>query len=161
MVVALILAILNAVQGRGRDRAYWVGFAISGWIYLVLVFWAMGYPQVTSPPLLTGQLYDHLEPLFHPAAPAAALAPAQPVEASPFQIAAGPNTVPNGPPDPFTYYAINLPREQTSVINFAQVAHSLTALLVGMLGGLYSLWLVRRREHREANPVAEVIPSSP
>jgi hypothetical protein len=46
-------------------------------------------------------------------------------------------------------------------VHFSQVAHSLTALLIGMLGGSYSLWLFARRERREAEPVAEVSPSSP
>lgn len=32
----LLVAILGAIFLRGPDRAYWIGFALFGWVYLVL-----------------------------------------------------------------------------------------------------------------------------
>jgi hypothetical protein len=61
------------------------------------------------------------------------------------------------PPAPrfLTMPPLNMPR-----VHFSQVAHSLMVLVVGMLGGFYSVWLWTRRERRGAEPVAEVKPSS-
>lgn len=65
----LILAILNAIHAQGKDRAYWAGFAIAGWAYLAIAFGPFGDGQGTRPPLLTTQLFERIEPLFHPAPP--------------------------------------------------------------------------------------------
>jgi hypothetical protein len=195
MAIVLVAAILNAVQGRGKGRAYWSGFAVSGWIYFVLVFVSLGnFAQ--SYPLLPVVVFEKLEPLIHPNLPgfsvngsimcqfslptAPPLAPAPPPIPPPLPVPAGsedgsePVLVPLiapvpvlTPPNvsvplstPFLNPGLS-PFEELTPIHYSRVAHSLTALVVGMLGGLYSAWLFARRERRETNPVAEVSPSSP
>ena len=66
IIVGLVLAIFHAMQGRGKDRAYWVGFAIAGWTYFAVAFGSVGPFRVTCPPLLVELLFDRLEPVFHP-----------------------------------------------------------------------------------------------
>ena len=79
VVVALILAILTAVQSRGKARAYWVGFAVAGSAYAGLVFGGdRAVPSVPAPApdrviirstgsdSQSGELgYDHRHHLLH------------------------------------------------------------------------------------------------
>jgi hypothetical protein len=189
MAIVLVAAILNAVQGRGKGRAYWSGFAVSGWIYFVLVFVSFGN-SVSVYPLLPVVLFEKLEPLIHPELPAysvngmimqspptflpgppptAPIAPiAPPMPATPTDPAASTDdSVPmpiapiTPPPIPTTLPYPTSPWDDMTLVHYSRVAHSLTALLVGMLGGLYSAWLFGRREHREADPAPAVSPSSP
>ena len=39
-VAVLFLAVSRAVATRGRSRAFWIGFAVWGWGYLLLVSWS-------------------------------------------------------------------------------------------------------------------------
>lgn len=44
----LLVAVLRSVFCRGPSRAFWLGFAILGWAYVLLIFWPMG-PDPTFP----------------------------------------------------------------------------------------------------------------
>ncbi len=193
MVVALVVAILNAVQGRGKDRAYWAGFAISGWIYYGIVFaWAANPGR--SYPFLPVMVFEKLEPLFHPELsnfsvssssgafytigtttftptpmPIAPPAPLKIAISSSPTVSTGvptPILTPPTPPialaaPPARPVALTMPPTDMTWLHYSRVAHSLTALLVGMLGGTYSAWQFARRERREAEAAPEVSPSSP
>ena len=211
MVAAMTLAILLAMQGRGRDRAYWSGFAVAGWAYFALNFGVNEASRAACPPLLTQILFNRIVPLIHPesvvsgsftfgptlissgvmpppappappAPPVVALAPAPPPAPSASASAGvildetitattSPSPPPSVVPTPiappaqkvmwlappvFPTMPVNGP-----LVHGSQVAHSLTALVAGMLGGFVSAWLFARRERREAAPIDQVSPSSP
>ena len=56
---------------------------------------------------------------------------------------------------------LTMPPTKMIRVHYSQVAHSLTALLAGVLGGLYSAWLFDRRERRESMAGDDISPSSP
>ena len=181
MVVCLVAAILNAVQGRGKDRAYWTGFAVAGWAYLLVTFGTMDWSEGTLPGPITGQLFDQLATVIHPGesrysnvtatflptpvpAPAPnSLAPSITITGTLSGISSSsvaPAPAPVLPPAVVTPTYVMMP-PNTRLESYTNVAHSLAALLAGVLGGLYSLWLFGRRARREADLAAEVSPSSP
>jgi hypothetical protein len=208
MLVILVLAILHAIQARGKDRAYWIGFAVAGWAYVAALFGPFGTEDVSmTPSLATGVVVDLLETVIHPEAnnsrisvtftstpiparatfatfsttPLIALTPVTPSTAStavpapaPTALAAtvvsaassisitgtltGSTTATASTPatgSPVIPATMPMPtfRMGSGVmtrIAYSQVAHSLSALLAGMVGGLYSAWLVGKRQRREA-----------
>jgi len=175
VLTAMIVAILNAVQSRGKARAYWVGFAVAGSAYAGLVFGTIGPFRVTPPRLLTESLFDRLEAAINPntvyfALGRTTITPMPPVSVATPPMSPGPVPVatppaPVAPVKPATppTAVVTLPTPlfmPTAImprVYFMQIAHSLTALLLGLLGGIYSAWLFGRRERREAG----VSPSSP
>ncbi len=190
IVAALILAVLTALQSRERNRAYWAGFAIAGWVYFGVVFGTFGPFRVIPPQLLTELLFDRLEAMMHPndsitlgafTTVTATVSPPSPVAISgtltgstsnpappALPVPVPPPALPAPPVPPTIAFAstasprwMMMPPTNMSRIHFSQVAHSLMVLVVGMLGGFYSAWLWARRERREADLVAEVSPSSP
>jgi hypothetical protein len=71
----LIVAIVNAVYGRGEGRAYWLGFTLCGGAYFA-VCWLPGLRDSLCPRLASEVLFDILYPNFGPPAPAARPTPA-------------------------------------------------------------------------------------
>jgi hypothetical protein len=67
-LATLTVAVLAAVYRRGRRRAFWVGFASCGWVYLLLAFTAWFQAQ-TSPFLLTTAILDILYARIVPSPP--------------------------------------------------------------------------------------------
>ena len=59
-VAVLLVAVLLAVHRRDRARAYWLGFALFGWVYLILSL----VPE-TAPRLATTGLLDALFARVH------------------------------------------------------------------------------------------------
>ena len=59
-VAVLLVAVLWAVHRRDRSRAYWLGFALFGWVYLILSL----VPE-TAPRLATTGLLDALFARVH------------------------------------------------------------------------------------------------
>ena len=169
LAVALVVAPLNAWQGRGKGRAYWGGFAAAAWIDCLIVFGPMGPARVNPPPLATAALSDRLEGLIHPSPffTVTSLVTYQPVPVAPSPplppgaMIIGPVAPP--PPGPTINSTISYtPLPTTRMFrgsaapfdhdSFQQVAHALAALMAGMVGGLYSAWLFVRRERRERQP---------
>ena len=70
---SLLVAILGALFRRGQSRAFWVGFTVFGWSYLILVIslriWS-GW-GVVAPQLLSTKLLAYLHPKFQHAVPPA------------------------------------------------------------------------------------------
>ena len=65
---ALVLAIINAVYGRGARRAYWVGFTLCGGTYFA-VCWMPGLHESVCPRLATEVIFDFLYPHIAPPSP--------------------------------------------------------------------------------------------
>jgi hypothetical protein len=70
----LTLAILAAVYRKGRRRAFWVGFASCGWVYLILSL-GPDHESLTSPFLITTAILDLL---YSKVIPPPTVAPAGP-----------------------------------------------------------------------------------
>lgn len=73
-LAVLLAAPLAAVYARGGERAFWVGFTLFGWVYLILVNWSWLGAQVGHD--LTGGLrelaeawlpFDETQPFASPA----------------------------------------------------------------------------------------------
>jgi hypothetical protein len=63
-LAGLSLAILAAVYLKHGARAYWAGFALLGWGYLILARGVWWSPEVGRPDLITTALLDRLYPLL-------------------------------------------------------------------------------------------------
>jgi hypothetical protein len=70
----LLMGVLRAVYRHGPVRAFWIGFALFGWVYLILVYWvhynsqfADEFNNPAGSQLATTRLlqqgYDHVLPL--------------------------------------------------------------------------------------------------
>ena len=150
--VGLIAGSLIAFQARGRSRAFWTGFAVSGWIYFASMFAIGSPPRVNAPPLLIELLLDRMEPMIHPPFITSVLTST----ATPITATTSIPTLPTAPPAAPFIVSFN-----TAPLNYRQVGHSLAALLVGYLGGSFSVFIAARRGRGEAIPDEEVSPSSP
>jgi hypothetical protein len=63
--VTLALAILAIVYRAGEDRAFWLGFALFGWGYMVLTWESWLGQSANRPEMLTSIALDHLGAWLH------------------------------------------------------------------------------------------------
>ena len=131
----LTLAIVGVVCRDQSQRAWWLGFALFGWGYLVLAFWSSFELPTTA---LLGWLESRLK-----VAPPGGGGMQSVMLAGGFGGNAGP------PPNP----------------PFIQIGHCLLALLAALIGGLVSTLLFGRRRTRDERrespaPVASQPPRS-
>jgi hypothetical protein len=200
-LAAVMAAVVNTVFGRGSRRAYWIGFALFGGIYLSICSMPALRDSV-CPRLVTEAILDVVYALMAPDAPQASasftitamvnggpvvLSPAlgvpAPMPAPPVppialsaRVGSGPTQnsapalpmpalpplmIPPPPPQPDPWTAWTAPDRSivygigsiahASSEAFRQIGHSLTALLVATLGGVFA----RHRYHayaRDAHP---------
>lgn len=125
-LTVLLYSVLSAYYGRGPTRAFWCGFALFGWVYLVLVSWDwIGGPLGHD---LTGGLREVAERLFPP----------DPTLAAARTVMSGGNlrTAPfRALPPGFDYYEVNQQRE-VRIGNFVQIGRMTLSLLFALLGGV-------------------------
>jgi hypothetical protein len=165
-------AILAAFLLEKSRRAFWAGFALFGWAYLVLVNWDWVGGQFGHD--LTAGLSDLAEALFPAQAvtappapiPPAGVLPVQPIRVP--QAPVGGNALNNPPaltPVPprsaptvaaLSYYE-QVRQRQIKMGNFVQISRMCLSLLFALLGGLIARTLVegfdtQRRPERSAPP---------
>jgi hypothetical protein len=149
-VVILLGAILNAWHGRGSRRAFWAGFLLFGWAYLIWVFrpWTYQNTQLNVPPTLTGVLLDvvheriHVEPQYIPNPNLTAGAVTVP-------------TIPFGQPmEPAMILKPGSVYWQGDIESYRQVGHCLASLLFGVVGGAWSAF-ARARSNRASDTVED------
>jgi len=117
----LTAAILLAVHGDSQRRAYWLGFAVAGWVYVLLHGMAvLGLSNL----LITAEVLDVLYPLF------------------PWQEPPGDLSL------AFAQGGTMTAAEVMHRNSFDEVGHALFALLAALLGGTLSQWLFHRRQLR-------------
>jgi hypothetical protein len=126
----LLTAILAAWLRRGIDRAFWVGFALFGWVYLVLVNWDWVGGQFGHD--LTGALNGFAE----------ALVPEVPVPAAP-QFRTPQSMMRFGLLTDSQRAMMQL--RETKVGNLVQIGRMLLALLFALVGGGIARRLAARR----------------
>jgi hypothetical protein len=127
----LVAAILGIVYRRGPRRAYWLGFALFGGIYL-LVSDGPWFSAEVQPVLLTTRLIEDLYPRLHP--PPQRWPPPSLVVWSPFGY---PDDFPDSP------WTVNRP-------HFLRIGHALAAQLVAVLGGVLACLFEATRTGRKA-----------
>lgn len=130
-LLALLTAILGAAIRRGRSRAFWLGFAVFGWTYLVLAIGPWFKTEI-SPHLPTTDMVNYLQGHIK--------------QFPPGSIRHDNNL---WVWDPATQKWAYLGQESE---RFDRTAHSLGALLVAVLGGLVGRLLYQRQFQSTERP---------
>ena len=142
----LLVATLLAVRRTGACRAWWVGFALFGWAYLV----ASRIPRV-EPLLLTTRGLDRAAPGLFPSRTLDVTRETDPLARAPFFR-------PDGSSRPGVVLGI---RGRTGELfatqggvpeQFRPVGHSLLTVVLGLVGALTSRLLAAKDRHRPPDP---------
>ena len=164
-LVILTGSLVLAVQRRGRSRAYWVGFAIVGWIYL----------GASLVPAIEARL-----PTTEPLTAIDAMRPAAPGGLGQFvadldldgkaDLVMTNSSVPNNPGSPIVWDVSNSnPTARTWISmkripmgggwHFVEIGHSLVALILAFVGG-HASRLLHDRERSRAEPSTVAAPTA-
>jgi hypothetical protein len=186
MLLTLTAAVPLAIFRQGADRAWWFGFALFGWLYVLLLAYSWGLDPNTSQSnpfrpysLVTAQLsssgYMRMYATASPTpityyVPAAGPMPMAYPATITAQIPTGPYTTPVPPPPVYAstgspatfYFGTNV---ATSTFNgpshddFINVAHAFWAFLLALCGGWFTHWLYTTRPAtREVGPAGPAGP---
>jgi hypothetical protein len=131
-LAVLLSAVLASFLLTGIDRAFWAGFALFGWSYLLLVNWDWVGGQFGHD--LTAGLSDIAESVF---ADVAVPGPPQSPATAPAGRAAGGFQ---------SDYLESVRGRQIRLGNFVQIGRMILSLLFGLLGGWIAESFARRRE---------------
>ena len=176
---ALTMSLLLLIFRRGSKRAYWIGFAICGWMYLLLLFlsWTLGRNTTNNSPLRAPNLvtqklssgayhwlYDEAFEKYKASVYANSAggysgggdygADMYGVEDSGYGMMSGGMPGMSGStmrPRPAAPLG---PPPGPNIVDFVNVAHSLWALLLAALGGLVAYWLYATGPGRTERPAA-------
>jgi hypothetical protein len=169
-LAAISFGLLAAIVRRGAKQAFWMGFALFGWLYIWLAHWPSDFSDFgaaatgptpwrlqndSSDTLATTQLlvYAYMEWL-----PRVREMPAPPVPPAPIPGAFGgglPNTGFGGfagggfPPAPPTY-------DYPALHEFTRVGHSLFTVLLALVGGILAANLYRTRDQTSSDKRAAI-----
>jgi hypothetical protein len=146
-LVLLLAALLASWLFAGMERVFWVGFALFGWTYLMLVNWDWVGGQFGHD-LTVGisEAADWLLPeVKAPALPFGVPTPAPPVSAV-LPASLGPTLpAPAALANSAAYFELSRQR-QIKIGNFVQIGRMLGTLGFGVLGGWLALILAKRAE---------------
>jgi len=149
-------AVILSIYRSGDKRAFWLGFAVFGWSYLLLCYGPI-FAENSSPfgwtRLITGRLATALYDRIHGSAPTQAAfvytttaAPAgAPTPLPPTRIVpqpAGSLTLQVKPYAPAVTVQLATAPDRSDFLN---AAHSLWALLIALCGGWFAAWASRSR----------------
>lgn len=129
-LAALLAAVLGAVVDRGERRAFWMGFALFGWVYLILVEWDWVGGQFGHD--LTGGLSDLAEQWLPPVT---GRVPSPAVLNPPLKRATAP------PPD----YVEAVQQRAIKIGNFVEIGRMTLSLVFGTVGGLIGRAMAAQR----------------
>jgi hypothetical protein len=156
VALLLVAAVVLSIYRTDDKRAFWIGFAIFGWSYLLLCYGPI-FTENNSPfgwtRLVTGRLATALYDRIHgttgvqvasfansyptnpyPGVPITVFVPSPPPP-MPVPVAAGPAVPVAAGPDR---------------VDFLNVAHSLWALTIALGGGWFAAWASRGRHKGNA-----------
>ncbi len=150
----LLAAVLAAGLLSGIDRAFWTGFALFGWVYLLLVNWDWVGGQFGHD--LTAGLSAVAETIFPevtitgPPQVSSSVPSAPPVGTPALAPAPSPATIAS-----FNFFEMAQQR-QIKIGNFVQIGRMLLALLFALVGGFLARTMAERRDAqaRSAGPTA-------
>jgi hypothetical protein len=143
-LIAVDVAVLGAVLTRGRERAWWIGFAVSSGGYVIASLSPAG-PDIFTTHALR-YLHSQVSVVPQSQRPARWMVrtikrPQGDVRLSAANPAA-PDAAAGGPP-------VNRWRtllRPSDLGTFQRIGHCLFALAAGLLGGVLGVWFWRRRE---------------
>lgn len=138
-LTVLGVTLLGAIFRRGARRAFWVGFALFGWGYLIL---ACGpwFGQEVRPNLATSLVFDMVYARMHAVSTGEASVDYDGDGRADLVLAQGPLTMPGMT---IAYTSIPwLPGARP----FARIGHCLFALLAGGLGGMLGRFFFTPRD---------------
>jgi hypothetical protein len=147
----LLAALLASWLFSGIDRAFWVGFALFGWTYLIMVNWDWVGGQIGHD--LTAGISEAAEWLLPdikpPPFPFGSPTPWPVSTTSPAPFG---QAVP-APPAPVNQvdYMERSRQRQIKIGNFVQICRMSGALCFGVLGGWLARILAQREEKRRAD----------
>ena len=130
----LCVAVLGVAFRHGHKRQFWMGFAVFGWAYLILVF---ASDALSPPPLLTTKLLSFADQQINPKSD------------TPIFITG----VLNG-----TISANSLPSRATMPITgpnsllFYQIGQALATLIVALVGGIAARIFAARADRPQPRP---------
>jgi hypothetical protein len=146
-LAVLLAAVLAAFLLAGSDRAFWAGFALFGWAYLMLVNWDWIGGQFGHD--LTAGLGDAAESLFPevsvPLTPAG-IATTSPIPASGVRLPQ-PSAV-NALRVPGPDYYVMVRQRQIKIGGFVQISRMCLTFLFAVVGGFIARTLAERRDER-------------
>lgn len=122
-LVTLILAatVLLAIFRKEEQRAYWIGFACFGWLYLLICFGTVFDGPLGRSRLITGQIATALH-----------------------ELVSVKSEIPMDPIDPFADpFAPQV--ESAARADFLAVSHALWTMLLALVGGTFARWLYHSR----------------
>lgn len=144
VIAILVGSVLVAIQTRDERRAYWVGVAICGWAYFCLL--AFFGRDVRDPfgsafhYFLPDRIADFAyEKMYYPATPTVRAPPTDDPFGDPQQPSLPVQSLPG--PRIMTVQFQNRPARD----DFSVLAHSFFTLLFAHCGGVFSVFLRRRR----------------
>jgi hypothetical protein len=178
-LLALAAAVPLAIFRQGADRAWWFGFALFGWLYMLLLgySWSLDPNTLQSNPLgpyslattqLSGSGYRWMHaaasvpptPYYVPATtgsvpigyPVTTLAPGLPPSGAGYASPVYATT--NG--QAFSFYigpATATPTfDGPSHDDFVNVAHAFWAILIALCGGWFTCWVYKSRPEPPPSP---------
>jgi hypothetical protein len=164
-LLALIAAVLLAINTRDAQRAFWVGFALVGSCYLVFTLVQPIESRLVSS---QGLSYLHSKLPGQPAATASFVvtsnggggATSRGTQTLALTVSANPSTT-GGSGSARVWTVVNnglLSGWGSSLENFVKIGHSLLSLTLAWFGGVLSRWLWRRARRAEvpaASPALE------
>jgi hypothetical protein len=145
-LAALLISILLVVRRTEKRRAFWMGFAVFGWIYL-----ALALMPSTESRLITTRALAYLD----------SKVPGRPLDILPTLPElirfANVNRLDINRPDIVTLAKVDLLGGWSGTTeNFMRIGHSLLALLAGWVGGQLSRRLCRTSRPAEDLPTIDV-----
>jgi hypothetical protein len=165
LLVTLVVvgcAMLGAMTMRGRERHWWMGFALFSGCYLALAL-ALLHSSTVQPLLgtthLLGQLHEQMHPAMVQVAENLTELQFERKRKTSFLESLLSRTTKSDPTVlGLQGQLISLDHQIVALKSgptydqFQQVGHSLFALLSGLLGGTVAVWFYARRERAEAVP---------
>jgi hypothetical protein len=171
-LIGLTGVILAAIFRPGPRRAFWIGVAVGGWLYVLLVF-GPGFGESVGHRLITTAGLRWLESKWHPVgqavyysptftpstnAPATMIVRGAPAAGSNISITTTTSAMP---------YPVNIGNPvvwspiagTVTALGFQTIGHCAVVWPLALLGGIFAAWLSRGRGPRaDAAPVSEVAP---
>ena len=147
VALLLVATVVLSIYRTGDKRAFWIGFAIFGWSYLLLCYGPI-FTETNSPfgwtRLITGRLATALYNRIHgttgvQVATFAYSYPVNPYPGVPVTV-----YVPS-PPPPMPVPVAAPVAAGPDRVDFLSVAHSLWALTIALGGGWFAAWASRSR----------------
>jgi hypothetical protein len=144
-VTSLVAAIAGVIYRRGAGRAFWVGFALFGWSYLIMAFGPSPYNAwrdllVTTPVLVI--LEDYLQDPLTSTAPGRLLVPA----------AARPRRALFVELTPWSHWTATDRSNPFASDSFNRIGHSFFCLAIAIGGGAFCQFLHNTRDESSPSP---------